>query len=101
MVTSSRQFQTLEDLRDYVNETLCQIDQLEPDAFPITQRLLVRRQAPCGVSFCLHGPRAVKFTAIWDAHENSILFYGPNGERVQKTSIVAGPSLEPDACKAA
>ncbi|MGE0607462.1 MAG: hypothetical protein AB7O62_10235 [Pirellulales bacterium] len=95
MVTSSRQFQTLEDLREYVSDTLCQIDQLEPDAFPITQRLLVRRDAPCGVYFCLHGPRAVKFSAIWDAQTNNILFYSPNGERIQKTEIVAGPTLEP------
>lgn len=94
MVTSSRQFQTLDDLRDYVNDTLCQFDQLEPDAFPITQRLLIRRQAACGVHYCLHGPRAVKLSAIWDARANTILFYGASGERIQKTEIIAGPELE-------
>jgi hypothetical protein len=94
MVTSSRQFQTLDDLREYVNRILCQTNELEHDAFPMTERLLLRRGAPCGVYFCLHGPRAVKFSAIWDALCNTILFYGPTGERFQKTALIEAPSLE-------
>jgi hypothetical protein len=94
MVTSSRQFQTLEDLRDYVNEILCQCDQLETDAFPLTQRLLRRGGEPCGIHFCLHGPRQVQFSAIWDATRNSLLFYGPSGERFRKIDIIAAPPME-------
>ena len=93
MVTSSRQFRTLEDLREYVNEVLRQYEQLEIDAFPMTQRLLVRSGAACGMYFCLHGPRSVKFSAIWDAAANAILFYGPAGHRFQKTQLIDAPSL--------
>jgi hypothetical protein len=31
--------------------------------------------------FCLHGPRAVKMTAIWEKDRNRVLFYGPTGKR--------------------
>jgi hypothetical protein len=94
MVTSSRQFQTIEDLREYVNRILCHTNELEHDAFPMTQRLLLRGGAPCGVYFCLHGPRSVKFSAIWDGLCNAILFYGPTGERFQKTELIEAPPLE-------
>ena len=94
MVTRSRQLQTLDDLRDYVDEMLCQCDQLERGVFRLTERLLVRAGAACGIYFCLHGPRAVKFTAIWDAQKNTILFYGSSGERFQKTQLIEAPRLE-------
>lgn len=93
MVTRSYLAETLEDLRDYVTDTLCQIDQLEYGAFPLTERLLLRGGAPCGLYFCLHGPRAVTFVAIWDAALNLVLFYGANGERFQRTKLLAGPPL--------
>ena len=93
-MTSSRQLQTLDDLREYVYRILCQTHELEHNAFPMTQRLLVKGGAPCGVHFCLHGPRAVKFSAIWDALCNAILFYGPKGERFQKTELIESPPLE-------
>ena len=64
MVTGSQQMQNLSDLRDYVNQILCEHNQLETDAFPLTERILVRAGKPCGMYFCLHGPRAVKFSAI-------------------------------------
>lgn len=94
MVTRSNRFQTLDDLRDYVNETLCQYDELEPGVFPLTERLLLRRNAPCAVQFCLHGPREVKLTAIWDMEASALLFYAPTGERFQKTALKEAPSLE-------
>jgi len=93
MVTRSYLAETLEDLRDYVNDTLCQIDQLEYGAFPLTERLLLRGGAPCGVYFCLHGPRSMKLVAIWDAALNLVLFYGANGQRLQRTQLSAGPPL--------
>ena len=86
---------SLEALRDYVNETFCENFQLQIDAFTLTQRILRRGGKACGIYFCLHGPRAVKFTAIWETDRNSILFYGPTGERFQKTQLLEAPSLEP------
>ncbi len=94
MLTRVEQINSLDDLYDYVNETLCEHYQLQIDAFPLTQRYLRRAGKPCGIYYCLHGPRAVKFTAIWETDRNSILFYGSNGERFQKTQLLEAPSLE-------
>jgi hypothetical protein len=94
MLTSERQIQSLDDLRRYVNETLCEFDNLEVGAFRMTERILLRGGKPCGLYFCLHGPRAVKFSAIWETQGNMVLFYGSSGERFQKTQLVAAPALE-------
>ncbi len=93
MVTSSHELQTLDQLRDYVTQTLCIHDELEFDAFPMTERVLLRGGIPCGMYFCLHGPRSVRYTAIWETDGNSILFYGSTGERFQKTLLENAPSL--------
>lgn len=93
MVTRSHRYQTLDDLRDYVNQILCQFEQLELGAFQLTERLLVRRETPCGMFFCLHGPRSVKITAVWDAAQNTVMFYAPTGERFQTTQLTESPAL--------
>jgi len=77
-----------DEIRDYVNFTLCENCELQPGAFPMTERALRRGGRPCGVYFCLHGPRATQFTAIWDSDRNQILFYGGNGERFLKVQLV-------------
>ena len=94
MLTSSPVIKTLDELRNYVNTVLCQHNQLEVGAFPLTERILVRADQPCGIFFCLHGPRAVKFSAIWETQRNTVLFYGSTGERFHKTQLVAAPRLE-------
>jgi hypothetical protein len=94
MLTRIEHIHSLEDLYDYVNATLCEHYQLQVDAFQITQRVLRRGGRPCGIYFCLHGPRAVKFTAIWETDGNCVLFYGPNGERFRKTQLLEALDLE-------
>jgi len=56
----------------------------------MTEQVLLRCGKPCGIFFCLYGPRAVKFTAVWENEQNRILFYGPTGERFHETRL-AGP----------
>jgi len=99
MLTRICEIYSLEDLRDYVNETLCEHYQLQIDAFEMTERVLRRAGKPCGVYFCLHGPRMVRFTAIWETDRNCILFYGPTGERFLKTQLLEAPALEPPASR--
>jgi hypothetical protein len=94
MVTCFHHIGSMEELRDYVNETLCERYHLQTDAFELTHRILRRGGKPCGIYFCLHGPRALKFTAIWETDRNCILFYGPEGERFQKIQLMEGPSLD-------
>ena len=81
-------------IRQYVNQTLCEKDQLEADYFPLSQRVLMRRGAPCGVYLCLHGPRSLYLTAIWETDGNTILFYGSRGERFRKTQLIAPPRID-------
>jgi hypothetical protein len=87
--------QDLGDLRHYVHHTICHQNQLEPGAFDVTERILVRNRQPCGIFFCLHGPRSVKLTAIWETDRNTILFYSSSGQRVLKTQLLQAPSLVP------
>jgi len=89
------QLDNLTDLRIYVQTTICQQNELQVGAFDITERILVRGRRPCGIFFCLHGPRSVKLTAIWETDRNTILFYSSSGERVCKTQLVQAPILTP------
>ena len=94
MLTHFQQIDGLQDVREYVNETLCEHYQLQLGAFEMTERVLVRGGKPCGIYFCLHGPRMSRFSAIWETDRNQILFYGPGGERFQKTQLLEAPRLE-------
>jgi len=89
------QIDNLHELRTYVQNTICQQNELQVGAFDITERILVRGRRPCGMFFCLHGPRSVKLTAIWETDRNTILFYSSSGERVWKTQLVQAPVLRP------
>ncbi len=98
MLNRLERLQNLENLRDYVSNILCYHDQLERDAFRMTERILVRGGKPCGIFFCLNGPRSVKITAIWETQQNTILFYSSNGQRFHRTQLVKAPQL--DECAA-
>jgi hypothetical protein len=87
----------LNDLRSYVHKTICDQNELELGAFLITERILVRNRRPCGIFFCLHGPRSVRLTAIWETDRNTILFYSSSGQRVLKTQLQHAPQLVPAA----
>jgi hypothetical protein len=95
MPAHSLRIDDLNDLRRYVYQTLCEENDFEIGAFEITERFLIRSGEPCGIYFCLHGPRSVKFTAIWETDRNTILFYGSSGERQRRTQLAQAPSLEP------
>jgi hypothetical protein len=43
--------------------------------------------------FCLHGPRSVKITAIWDFQKNTIFFYGADGQRMLTRKLFRTPRL--------
>ncbi len=94
MHTRLTQISNVDALREFVNETLCEHYELKLDAFEMTERVLRRGGRPCGMYFCLHGPRAVKFTAIWETDRNQILFYGSTGERFLKTQLLVSPCLD-------
>jgi len=94
MMTRFQQIESVCDLRKYVNSTLCGHCQLQEGAFSLTERILQRAGKPCGIYFCLHGPRATKFIAIWETDRNQILFYGSRGERFLKIQLLESPRLD-------
>jgi hypothetical protein len=79
----------VEKLRKQVRHRLAQLGHLEEDAFPMTERVVVRSGKPCGIYFCLHGPRSVKLTAVADIQQKTILFYGSDGQRADKSALAA------------
>jgi hypothetical protein len=91
MTAESPCFTELEQLSSYIYQTLCDKEQLEPGAFPMTERIIVRAEDPCGMYFCLHGPRSVKLTAIADFESESLICYGSDGTR----SIEQRPAPSP------
>ena len=85
--------ETLKELRQFVADTLGRLEMLKADQFELTQQVLYRAQKPCGVLFCLHGPRALRLSAIWDTDQNRILFYGSCGRRMHSTKLVRAPKI--------
>ena len=94
MLATPVQISNVRALRNYVYEYLCGQNQLEVGAFQMTERILIRQGKPCGMLYCLHGPRSVKLTAVWETDRNTILFYGSAGERQQHGQLVGPPSLK-------
>jgi hypothetical protein len=94
MLSAANRFSQLDDLRQFVNEILCEREQLEIDAFPIYERVLQRGGRPCGLMFSLHGPRAVTVSAIWDTDRDLILFYDSTGQRFRRTQLLESPRDE-------
>lgn len=78
---------SLDDLRALVTKTLCDHEGLEPGAFRLFERTLHRRGQPCGIQFCLAGPRAVRLTAFWEAEKRTVLFYDSTGERFRSVHL--------------
>lgn len=98
MQAKTEQLSCPDAVRAFIGETLCSRDNLEVGCFTLSETPLTRGQQVCGVYFCLHGPRLLRLTAIWETETNTIRFYGSQGERFQTTRIALNAS--PQACAA-
>ena len=78
---------SLQQLRAFVHQTLCEKENLLADQFAMTESQLVRRGRDCGLQFLLHGPRSVRLGAIWASDQNTIYFYDAQGVRYQKLRL--------------
>jgi hypothetical protein len=74
-------------VRAYIIDQLFQRNHLLHNAFPVTERILTRFGVPCGVLFCLHGPRSVRYTAVYDLSREQIFFYDAQGQREQSERL--------------
>jgi hypothetical protein len=94
MSYTAQRIDTLDNLRRYVSQIICDHEQLDPDAYVMTELVLTRSGVPCGRYYCLHGPRATKYSAIWVSDRNTVLFYDSTGERFLKAEIEELECLE-------
>jgi hypothetical protein len=92
MMATAPRIDDLSGIRLFVHEVLCQFNQLEAGIFQMTEKVLTRSGNPCGMFFCLHGPRSIKLTAVWETDGNTVLFYGSTGERQHKAQLELGGS---------
>lgn len=82
---------TLEDLRRYVHQTLCDHDKLDPLQAPLHQAVINRKGEPCGILFEVRGPRRLKTYAVWAGDEDRILYYDSTGTRFKETRLSEAP----------
>lgn len=68
-------------VREFVRDELCEKNQLEKNACQMTERLVIRQGQPCGLFFCIYGPRSVRLTAVWDLQRRAVFFYDSLGRR--------------------
>lgn len=94
MLETAKSVQSMEELRQFVAATLSSIENFRADQFQLSQSTLYRAGKPCGVHFCLQGPRVLCLSAIWETDGNSVLFYGTCGQRMHRTKLVHSPTLE-------
>ena len=92
--TPPESIESIEELREFVEDRLCQQNDFEIGVFPLSERLLFRAGLPCGIFFCLHGPRSVQLNAIWETDSNTLLFYGSSGQKVEKIVLQYPIDLE-------
>ncbi len=53
----------------------------------MTRRQVLKGGESCGVYFCVHGPRSVKLTAVYDHKRKTTIYYGTDGTRRGQESI--------------
>jgi hypothetical protein len=88
MPTTPQRPADVELTRRHVIEVLCQRENLEPYQFPLSERPLQQAGRPCGMLFCLHGPRQSRPTAVWDGSRNTVMFYDATGRRFAQSHLL-------------
>ncbi len=85
---------TLVHLRDYIRQTLCDRDRLDPEQAQIRQGLIQKRGRACGLFFQIQGPRLLRTYAVWAGDENRILFYDSTGDRFAEARLSESPDSQ-------
>jgi hypothetical protein len=96
MHTAVNDVHTLDELRHFIHETLCEKENLLPDQFAMTEFPLIRGGELCGLHFSLRGPRNVRLEAIWAADQNVVYLYDARGARYAKLQLASQVTLNDD-----
>jgi hypothetical protein len=97
MHTTVNDVHTLDELRQFIHQTLCEKENLLADQFTMSEVRLTSGSGPCGIQFCLRGPRNVRLAAIWVADRNVVYLYDARGERYAKLRLKNGPAQQEQA----
>jgi len=97
MDTTVNDVHTLDDLRQFIQQTLCEKENLLADQFTMTEVRLTRQNEPCGLQFSLRGPRNVRLGAIWAADRNVVYLYDARGTRYAKLRLTDRLALQEQA----
>ncbi len=94
-VKPAARFQTFFELKDFIYSTVCQREHFVEGAFPMTERVLKRRDQICGFLFSIHGPRSVVCNVVFETERNAVHFYSAAGERLTTVlvELATGPSV--------
>ncbi len=87
MMNAQEPLRSLADLRRYVQQVLCERENLIVEQFTLQETVLSRRGQVCGRQFTLFGPRSVRLGAVWAADRNDLYFYDACGERFRKERL--------------
>ncbi len=82
---------TLDELRQFVRERLCEVDRLDPSQTNLRQAVIRRGGRPCGLFFQLQGQQLLRTYAVWAGDEHRILFYDSKGERCDHVRLSDAP----------
>jgi hypothetical protein len=97
MHTTVNDIHTLDELRQFIHQTLCEKENLLVDQFTMTEFELTRGKKPCGIQFSLCGPRSVRLGAIWVADRNLVYLYDARGTRYAKLRLTNGLAPQAEA----
>ena len=93
MFTRIYQIDNVDDLRNYISVTLCEYYELKNGAFQMTEQLLVRAGKPCGIFFCLNGPRAFDFTRHLGDRPQPDSVLRSSGRKILENPIIGGAAI--------
>ena len=82
---------TIDQLRLFVRDRLCEIDHIDPEQAHLRQAVIRRRGRPCGLFFQVQGRQLLKTYAVWTGDEHRILFYNSKGERYDQVRLSDAP----------
>ena len=94
MHTTVNDIHTLDELRQFIHQPLCEKENLLDDQLRITEVRLTSGSGSCGLQFCLRGPRNVRLAAIWVADQNVVYLYDASGERYAKLRLTNELALQ-------
>jgi hypothetical protein len=82
---------TLDQLRVFVRDRLCEVDHIDPQQASLRQAVIRRCGRPCGLFFQVQGRQMLKTYAVWAGDEHRILFYDSKGERCDQVRLSDAP----------